>query len=158
MIRPSRWRMRRCSIILGPSISLRANPSIPRSFATTTVPSYSSNSAVNNLFAGSLIVEHDESSDSDNPFEHFDLSAQSDVYILLNRLDMGLQTGMITSSLILENVKLLLEAGVTVPISFLYDSGRLLILTTALSPSTSIQSYAIFLVCGGIARLSHLQG
>ena len=147
MLRPSRWRMRRCSFILGPSISLRINPSIPRSFATSTVPSYSSNSAANNLFAGSLIVEHDEGSDSDL-YKHTDLTAQSDVYILLNRLDMGLQTGMITSSLILENVKLLLEAGVTVPISFLYDSGRLLILMTASSHSTSMQAILFFLSSG----------
>lgn len=99
------------------------------------------------MFAGSLIAEHDEGSDSDLS-KHTDLSAQSDVYILLNRLDIGLQTGMITSSLILENVKLLLEAGVTVPISFLYDSGRLLILMTASSHSTSMQAILFFLSAG----------
>ena len=76
-----------------------------------------------NLFAGSLIGEHNEDYDENKLDKHADLSAQSDVYILMNRLDLGLQTGMITSVLILENVKLLLQAGVTVPISFLFDSG-----------------------------------
>ena len=103
----------------------------------------SSNAAFSNHFAGSLIGEHDEDSAGDKLDKHADLSAQSDAYILLNRLDLGLQTGMITSVLMLENVKLLLQAGVTVPISFLFDSGSQSSSTTA-----SLQSRAISLTPG----------
>ena len=98
----------------------------------------SSNASLGNHFAGSLIGEHDEDSDGDKLDKHADLSAQSDAYILLNRLDLGLQTGMITSVLMLENVKLLLQAGVTVPISFLFDSGSQSSSTTASSQSRAI--------------------
>jgi hypothetical protein len=111
-----------------------------------------SNAAFGNHFAGNLIGEHDEDSDGDKLDKHADLSAQSDAYILLNRLDLGLQTGMITSVLMLENVKLLLKAGVTVPISFLFDSGSQSSSTTA-----SSQSRAIALTTGATENISRPQ-
>ena len=44
MLRPSRWGKRGSSIILAPVLSYGTNHSIPRRFATSTVPSYSSQS------------------------------------------------------------------------------------------------------------------
>ena len=135
---------------------LRRERSIPQ----PTCFSYyrnSSNAAFGNLYAGSLIGEHDEDSDGDNLDQRTDLSAKSDVFILLNRLDLGLQTGMITSVLILENVKLLLQAGVTVPISFLFDSGSLSPLMTASSQTISLQTYSVTPTSEEIAKLSRQQ-
>jgi predicted PP-loop superfamily ATPase len=54
MLRPARWCVRRCSHIRAPKISIETDQSISRRIATTTAPTYSSQS----LFTGNALKAH----------------------------------------------------------------------------------------------------
>lgn len=73
-------------------------------------------------FSTNLLAGLDEDYDNNQPTAT--LLAQTDIYVLLNRLNIGFRSSQISSALIIENMKELAEAGVTIPTSFLFDAGK----------------------------------